>query len=85
MPTVTITLTDTPTGGVAIHHSFTPAVGQRLSPAEQHALDVIARTHRLFGIDASAGGVTLQRVADTNPGRRTLQHGPASFLMDHKV
>jgi len=50
MPTVTITLIDTPTGGVAIKTDFTPAVGQRCSAAQSAALDIINRTRHAFGL-----------------------------------
>ena len=43
MPTVTITLEDTPQGGVSIHSSFKPAVGNPVSPAQSHALEIINR------------------------------------------
>ena len=45
MPTVTLTLTDTPAGGVAITMDFKPAIGQQASPAQADALDFV-RTHR---------------------------------------
>ena len=44
MPTITLTLTDTPTGGVAMHSHFDPAIGPIHSPAQAAALDIIART-----------------------------------------
>ena len=59
MPTVTLTLSDTPTGGVAIHSDFRPAIGQPVSPCQQHALDMIARTHRQWGIAPAQGGTAL--------------------------
>lgn len=52
MPSVTITLIDTPTGGVAIKTDFTPAVGQRCSAAQSAALDIINRTRHAFGLHA---------------------------------
>lgn len=62
MPSVTITLTDTPNGGVAVHSSFHPRIGQPLTPCQQYALDVIARTHRTWGVAQSAGGVDIDAV-----------------------
>lgn len=59
MPTITITLTDTPKGAVAIHTDFNPRVGHPISPAQAHALDIIARTHKQWGIAPSQGGVEL--------------------------
>lgn len=52
MASVTITLTDTPTGGVAIHTDFKPAIGQPCSPAQGAVLDIIARTKRDWGVNA---------------------------------
>ena len=52
MPTVTITLIDTPTGGVAIQTDFKPAVGNPCSAAQAAALDIIARTKRDWGMKA---------------------------------
>jgi hypothetical protein len=54
MPSVTITLTDTPTGGVSIHTDFKPAVGQPCSHAQSAALDIIARTRKDYGLDTPA-------------------------------
>jgi hypothetical protein len=50
MPSVTITLTDTPAGGVSIKSDFTPAVGARCSAAQAAALDIITRTSREYGL-----------------------------------
>jgi len=52
MPSVTITLTDTPTGGVAIHTEFKPAIGAPCSAAQSAALDIISRTKRDWGMKA---------------------------------
>lgn len=50
MPTVTITLSDTPTGSVAVHTDFTPNVGAPCTPAQSTALEIITRTKRQWGI-----------------------------------
>lgn len=50
MAEVTITLTDTPTGGVAIHTNFRPAIGAPCSNAQSAALDIISRTKRDWGL-----------------------------------
>lgn len=50
MPTVTLTLSDTPTGEVAIRSDFKPAVGNPCSPAQAAALDIIARTRKHYGL-----------------------------------
>ena len=52
MPTVTLTLSDTPSGGVSIHTSFTPAVGAPCSPAQAAALEIMQRTRRDWGLNA---------------------------------
>ena len=54
MPAITITLTDTPTGGVAVHTDFAPAIGAPCSPAQAAALDIMARTKRDWGVTSGA-------------------------------
>lgn len=51
MPSVTITLTDTPTGGVAIKTDFEPAAGRPCSAAQAAALDIIRKTRRDYGLE----------------------------------
>ena len=47
MADVTLTLRDTPTGGVVVHTTFQPALGQRLTPAQALALDLATQaSHR---------------------------------------
>lgn len=53
MPSVTITLTDTPTGGVAVHTEFKPAVGAPCSAAQAAALDIISRTRKEYGLKST--------------------------------
>lgn len=70
MPTVTITLTDTPAGGVAIHTDFKPAIGAPCSAAQSAALDIITTTKRQWasstplvdGVDIDAVHRTRDRV-----------------------
>lgn len=50
MPHVTITLSDTPTGGVSIKTDFAPAVGHPISVAQSAALDILRRTRREYGL-----------------------------------
>jgi hypothetical protein len=50
MAQVTIILTDTPSGGVAIHTNFEPAIGAPCSNAQSAALDIISRTKRDWGL-----------------------------------
>lgn len=46
--TVTITITDTP-DGVTVHSSFSPALGQRITPAQSVALDAYREACKLAG------------------------------------
>ncbi len=57
MPSVTITLTDTPTGGVAVHTDFKPAIGAPCSPAQAAVLDIISRTKRDWGTKPPTGEI----------------------------
>jgi hypothetical protein len=57
MTSVTFTLTDTPTGGVAIKTDFHPAVGNPCSAAQAAALDIISRTRREYGLELATGGL----------------------------
>lgn len=50
MPSVTITITDTPEGGVAVHSNYVPALGSKTSPAQSAAQDIINRTCREYGL-----------------------------------
>lgn len=67
MPSVTLTLTDTPNGGVALHHNFHPRVGAPCSKAQEFALEIINRTHRQRGLPVTAGdGVDIDAVHRTH-------------------
>ncbi len=50
MATILLTLKDTAAGGVSIQTSFRPALGQACTPAQGHALDIISRTHKQWGL-----------------------------------
>ena len=63
MPTVTLTIADTPTGALSIHSTFEPAVGRPCSPAQQAALEIINRTNAEWGMRAPA----LAKVQPTTP------------------
>ena len=76
MPSVTITLTDTPTGEVAVQTEFKPAVGAPCSPAQAAALEVISRTRRDYGLDALPGSVDRQ----IKPGEMRRRAGQGSDL-----
>ncbi|MHB8947529.1 MAG: hypothetical protein ACYC4S_00510 [Rhodoferax sp.] len=66
MPSITLTLTDTPSGAVSILSNFKPAVGNPCSPAQAHALDIIGRTRKLYGMqwDALPDGVDIAAMAE---------------------
>lgn len=50
MPSITITITDTPTGGVAVHSNYVPALGGKTTPAQMAAQDIVNRTCREYGL-----------------------------------
>ena len=50
MPKVTITIEDTPEGGITIDMDHQPGIGQRCSPAQQAALEIISRTRKQWGV-----------------------------------
>ena len=50
MPSITLTLTDTPAGGVSLASSFRPAIGHPCSAAQAYALDIMARTRKDWGL-----------------------------------
>ncbi len=52
MAEITITLTDTPNGGIAIRTNFKPAIGAPCSNAQAAALDILRRTGREWGLSA---------------------------------
>lgn len=52
MPSVTITLEDTPAGGVAITSDYHPTVGAPCTAAQAAALEIISRTRRDWGMKA---------------------------------
>ena len=54
MPSITFTLSDTPTGGVAVQTYFKPAIGQPCSPAQATALEILARTKKQWGVIGQA-------------------------------
>lgn len=70
MATIHLQIIDTASGGVAVHHSFRPAVGHPLSPAQGYALDLIAQIHRTWG----AGSVVLT----TQPPPQPTAPAPAT-------
>lgn len=55
MARITITLEDTPAGGVSILSDFKPAVGNRCSLAQAAALEIVSRTAKTYGLPPSFG------------------------------
>ena len=51
MPTVTLTLIDTPDGRLAVHSDYRPQPGAACSPAQSTALEIMARTRKEWGIE----------------------------------
>ena len=54
MATVTLTLTDTSTGTIALGTTFMPAIGHPLTPAQMAAIEMMRRTCRDWGIQATS-------------------------------
>lgn len=50
MASVTITLADTPAGGISIRSDYQPAVGNPCSRAQAAALEILSRTRKEFGL-----------------------------------
>ena len=71
MAQITMTLTDTPNGGVSIHSDFKPAVGNACTPAQGYALEIINRTHKQWGvhIDTPDGRIDIEAVHRIRDGR----------------
>jgi aminoglycoside phosphotransferase (APT) family kinase protein len=75
---------------VALHHM--PAVGARLRPVDAELTRFAARSRRVAGVDAAAGGALAHLAArlastatDVQPGVAGLVHGdckPSQFLLD---
>jgi hypothetical protein len=66
MPSVTIILTDTTTGGVSVKTDFTPAIGSPCSAAQSAALDIINRTRHAYGLEPKrVDGIDIDAVHRT--------------------
>lgn len=50
MASVTITVEDTPVGGVSVKSNYVPAIGQRTTVAQVAAQEMINRTCREYGL-----------------------------------
>jgi hypothetical protein len=74
MPRITITLEDTPAGGVSIKTDFTPAIGQPCSAAQAAALDIIGRTKREWGMTPTGTKSPLLAEVDIDAVHRTRDH-----------
>ena len=64
MAEVTLTLRDTPAGGVSIHSSFLPAVGSSCTPAQAQALDLQRATVKQW----PAGRISIERIEVNHKG-----------------
>lgn len=53
MAEITLRITDTSTGGVAVHTTSTPPYQHPLTPAQRAALEIQQRTAREWGIAAT--------------------------------
>lgn len=63
MPAVTITLEDTPDGGVQVSSNYAPTPGQSCSPAQTAALDIVNRTKRHWNLAGTPGrGIDMDAV-----------------------
>ena len=73
MASVTITLTDTPNGGVSVASSHVPALGNRLSTAQAASLDIITRTCKDYGLPNPLRNISpvLRDGADIDAVHRT--------------
>ena len=67
MPSITITVSDTPTGAVAVHTDFKPAIGAPCSPAQAAVLDIIRRTTRDYGLPTANTAPTAQAATGGAP------------------
>lgn len=87
MPTVILTLTDTPHGGVSIHSTYVPAVGNPCSPAQDAALEIIKRTHKQWGVNPDMAGVDIDAVhrPDVVALARNLHHANPAMKMSECV
>ena len=59
MADVTLTLRDTPEGGVVVHTTFKPALGQRLSPAQTLAMRTLLRERAGVLADLRGAGIDV--------------------------
>lgn len=71
MAEVIIKLTDTPTGSVAIHTEYKPAIGAPCTNAQSTALDIISRTKRDWGMCTKGVEVKLLAEVDIDAVHRT--------------
>lgn len=77
MPRITITLEDTPTGGVSIKTDFSPAIGQPCSAAQAATLDIISRTKREWQLTPTGTKAPLLHEVDAVHRTRDRVVGPA--------
>lgn len=83
MPDVTITLRDTPTGGVAVHTDFKPALGSSCSPAQSTALDIVNRIHREWPGEPAPNSAQSAATAQPAQPADTLISRVRKVIKDH--
>lgn len=78
MPSVTITIADTPSGGVSVYTDFKPAVGNPCSAAQAAALDMIRRTRKEYGLTERIQGHPGPELhsPEASSGDKTVMHVP---------
>lgn len=64
MPKITIVLEDTPQGGVSVHSTYQPSVGQPCSRAQAAALEIVNRTTREWGLPPKPVAPAVQAATD---------------------
>ena len=75
MPSVTITITDTPAGGVSVYSNYVPALGSKPTPAQQAALDIVNRTCREYGLKPVRQVTPHTGCADVDAAMRGRDNG----------
>lgn len=64
MAEITLTLRDTPAGGVSIQSSFKPAVGSSCTPAQAQALDLHRIVVKFWPPEKFSIGAQISRMYD---------------------
>ncbi len=59
MATVTITIADTPMGGLSVHSNHVPALGAKTTLAQSAAMEIINRTCREYGLSNPTAKISM--------------------------